>query len=84
MSREEIVSKLTGIFREVFMDDDIVLSDHMTADDVKRWDSIANINMIVMVEEEFHVNLTTKEIAGLQSVGDLIRVIEGKLGNGIL
>jgi acyl carrier protein len=84
MSREKIVLKLTEIFREVFRDDDIVISDQMTAEDVKRWDSIANINMIVMVEEEFNVNLTTKEIAGIVNVGDLIAVIERKLGDGVL
>ena len=56
MSREKIVLKLTEIFREVFRDNDIVISDRMTAADVKRWDSISNINMIVMVEEKFHVN----------------------------
>ena len=84
MSREKIVLKLTEIFREVFRDNDIVISDQMTAADVKRWDSISNINMIIMVEEKFHINVTTKEIAGIVNVGDLIAVIERKFGDGVL
>ena len=84
MFRETIVLKLTEIFREVFKDNDIVLSDRMTADDVTEWDSIKNIDMIIMVEEKFHVNLTVKEIAGLKNVGDLIAVVERKLGDGAL
>ena len=53
METNEIVSRLTPIFRDVFSDDDLVVSDGMTAADVPTWDSLSNINMIIAVEKAF-------------------------------
>lgn len=79
MSREEIVLKITEIFRDVFNDDSIVIEDAMTADDVEEWDSLSHIDMICMVEEEFNVKFITKEIANLNNVGEFIALIENKV-----
>ena len=51
MEKNEIVSRLTPIFRDVFNNDALVVSEGMTADDVPTWDSLSNINMIIAVEK---------------------------------
>lgn len=79
MSRETVTLKLTEIFREIFNDDSIVVSDDMTADDIEEWDSLSHVDMICMVEEELDITLTTKEVSRLKNVGKLISVIESKL-----
>ena len=38
MEKSEIVSKLTPIFRDVFGDDGLVVTEGMTAVDVPAWD----------------------------------------------
>lgn len=80
MSREETYTKLTEIFREVFDDDDVVATPSLVAADVDDWDSLSNIRMIVSVEQEFGLMFSTAEIADLKNVGELVSVIEGKLG----
>lgn len=79
MSREEIVSKITEIFRDVFNDDSIVIEDATTADDIEEWDSLSHIDMICMVEEEFNVKFITKEISNLNNVGEFIALLENKM-----
>jgi len=79
VSRETVTLKLTEIFREIFNDDSIVVSDDMTADDIEEWDSLSHVDMICMVEEELDITLTTKEVSRLKNVGKLISVIESKL-----
>ncbi len=79
MSRDTIKSQLTEVFREVFNDDNIVVENEMTASDVEAWDSISHIDMMCMVEDEFEIKLTTKEIVGLTNIGELISIIESKL-----
>lgn len=79
MTREEIVSKLTGIFHEVFNDDSIVLRDDMTANDVDSWDSLTHMLMITKVEETLNIKFKLRELNKLKQVGDLIAVIESKL-----
>ena len=46
MSTEEIKQKLTLIFKDVFEEDDIVVTEQMTAADVANWDSLSNVMMI--------------------------------------
>ena len=79
MTREEIISKLTEIFHEVFNDDSIVLRDDMTANDVDSWDSLTHMLMITKVEEDFGIKFKLRELNKLKQVGDLIAVIESKL-----
>lgn len=79
MTREEIISKLTEIFHDVFNDENIVLRDDMTAHDVERWDSLTHMLMISKVEETFGIRFKLKELNKLKQVGDLIEIIGSKL-----
>lgn len=79
MNRNEIIEKLTAVFHEVFNDNNIVLRDDMTANDVENWDSLTHMLMITRVEEVFNIKFKLKELNKLKMVGDLINTIETKL-----
>ncbi len=78
MSQKEIFDGLTVIFRELFDDERIMLSDKTTAADIEGWDSYNNLNIIVAAEQLFGVKITNREIKSLASVGDLVGLIERK------
>jgi acyl carrier protein len=78
MTRDELACKLAGVFRDVFADDTIVLHDGMTAKDVERWDSVSHIDLICRVEQVFKIRVTTRQVAGLKTVGELLSLIEEK------
>jgi acyl carrier protein len=78
MDKEEIVSRLTPVFRDVFDDDALVVSDGMTAADVPTWDSLSNINMIIAVEKAFGVKFSIKDVRSLKNVGELLDLIKRK------
>ncbi len=75
MTETEILSKLTGIFRDVFDDETLVARQEMTAHEVDRWDSLSHMDMILLVEEAFGIRFWTREITDLMNVGDLVRLI---------
>ena len=79
MEKQEIVEKITGIFREVFGDKSIVINDEMTANDVENWDSLTHMLMITKVEDKLGIKFKLKELNRLKKVGDLISIIESKL-----
>lgn len=79
MTRNDIKEELNKIFRDIFEDSSIVVSEETTANDVKGWDSVSHIDMICMVEDAFKMKLTTKEVSSLKNVGELISVIERKI-----
>ena len=47
MEMEKIYEGLNEIFRDVFDDDSLVVTETTTAADIEEWDSLANINIIV-------------------------------------
>jgi acyl carrier protein len=78
MSSNDVMPRLTEVFRQEFEDDALNLSPGTTAQDVEGWDSLMHINLIVAIEREFKIRFTTREITALQNVGDLISLIERK------
>jgi acyl carrier protein len=78
MQNNEIVSRLTPIFRDVFNDDALIVSEGMTAADVPTWDSLSNINMIIAVEKSFGVKFSIKDVRSLKNVGELLELIKKK------
>ena len=78
MENNEIVSRLTPIFRDVFDDNALVVTEGMSAADVPTWDSLSNINMIVAVEKAFGVKFSIKDVRNLKNVGELLELIKRK------
>jgi acyl carrier protein len=78
MDNQEIVSRLTPIFRDVFNDNALVVTESLTAADVPTWDSLSNINMIVAVEKAFGARFSIKDVRALKNVGELIDLIKRK------
>jgi acyl carrier protein len=79
MDAAEIYARLTPIFRDVFDDDSITPHPAMTAAEVRAWDSLNNIRLVVTVEEEFHIQFTTGEVAGLKCVAEFVDVIRQRV-----
>jgi acyl carrier protein len=65
MDNADIVTRLTPIFRDVFNDNTLVVTDKLNAADVATWDSLSNINMIVAVEKAFGVKFSIKDVRNL-------------------
>lgn len=75
MHHDEVRSRLKKVFRDIFDDDSIEISDSTTASDIEDWDSMMHVNLVVAVEREFSIKVTTKEVNSLANVGDFIRLI---------
>ena len=74
----ETMTKLQDIFRDFFDDEDIVLTDETTADDIDGWDSLTHVQLIVAVEKAFSVKFSTVEVMKLKNVGEFAALIEKK------
>ena len=79
MERNEILAKLTPIFRTAFNDDTIELDEDMATDDFDNWDSVTQMIIVSMVEKEFDIVFKLREVGMLDSVEAFIDRIEGKL-----
>ena len=67
MERNEILAKLTLIFRTAFNDDTIELDEDMTTDDFDNWDSVTQMIIVSMIEKEFDIVFKLREVGMLDS-----------------
>jgi acyl carrier protein len=79
MTPAEILSELTGIFRDCFDDPAIAIEATTTARDIPAWDSAKMVMLILAVEERFNVRMRSRDIDALRCVGDWVRLIETHL-----
>jgi acyl carrier protein len=77
---DSIYNRLTEVFRDVFDEDDLVLTPEMTADDVSDWDSLSHIRLVLAVSKAFNVKFTAAEVSRLKNVGEFADLIRGKIG----
>ncbi|MCI6331886.1 MAG: acyl carrier protein [Lachnospiraceae bacterium] len=75
MSREEVFERVTDIFRDVFDDDELVISDSTNSEDIEDWDSLEHIQLIVGMEKEFKVKFDIKTVNSLENVGQMVDLI---------
>ena len=75
MTREEAYERLTTVFRDVFDDEDIVLCDETTSDDIEDWDSFEHINLVVAVEDEFSFKIPMGKVITMKNVGEMVDII---------
>lgn len=79
MDRNVIFEKLTVIFRDVMDNDDIVLEESTSSNDIEEWDSLAHVQLTERIEEEFGLKLSAKEMASWVDVGEMVDFMEKKL-----
>jgi len=79
---EDIRSELQAVFRWVFDDDELVISEATTASNVDGWDSMAHVNLIIAIERRFGVSFSGADLASMrgsgQTVGHLLGLIAAK------
>jgi acyl carrier protein len=75
-SRIEILEKLTPIFKDVFDNDALILSESSDSKSIANWDSLANVKLLVTVERNLKLRFRTSDITGLGDVGELISLIQ--------
>lgn len=78
MDKNQILEEVQEIFREVLDNEEIVLANETTADDIEEWDSLTHIQLIVAIEKHFKIKFTSKEILSWQNVGEMIDCIATK------
>lgn len=68
--------RLNRIFREVFDDETLVVTDSLSDQTLSAWDSFYQVKLVIAVQEEFGISLSTEEAVALTGVAALKRFLE--------
>ena len=71
-----ILDKIQPVFRDIFDNEDLVITDDTVAADVEDWDSFAQMQIIMAIEEMFGISFSTDEVTEFKKVGDIVKAVE--------
>ena len=75
----DILDELQPIFQDIFEDDELLITAESNADTVEGWDSLAHINLIFSIEQEFEIKFALGELEAMKNVGDMVELMQIKL-----
>lgn len=75
MERSEIMRITNAVFRDVFDDDTLVVTEQTTASDIEDWDSLTHIELVASIEDAFGIRFTMKEVLGMRNVGEMADIL---------
>lgn len=73
------IEELSEVFKVVFDDEELTVTEDSTANDVEGWDSMTHVLLLSAIEEKFGIEFNQKEIRKFQTVGDLLASVNNKL-----
>ena len=76
----ELDARLVAVVAAVLDLDPASVGEHTSTDTVEAWDSLAHMNLILAVEEEFAIVLPDEDAADLTSFALLALVVAEQLG----
>ena len=79
MTRQEIIDKLTPIAREAFQNEELVLLDELSAENVDSWNSLAFMKLLTAIEADFGFKFKMMELIQLNTMGDILDAMDKHL-----
>ncbi len=76
MNREEIIEKVTPIAQQIFANESLEITDDMSAANVPTWTSLAFMQFLTEIENQFGYKYKMMELLKLQSMGAIIDSIQ--------
>jgi acyl carrier protein len=73
-----MLTKLQQVFRDVFKDNNLIITKQTSAKNINMWDSLTHLELIAAIEDAFKINFSFDEVMQFNSVGDLLKVLEEK------
>jgi acyl carrier protein len=73
------MEKMTAIVRDLFDEYDGPVTRDLSARDVAQWDSLTNVQFVVLVERAFGIRFLTREVAQFKNIGQLLDMAAIKL-----
>lgn len=73
-----MTARVNRVFSEVLGVPPEQITDATSPDNTPQWDSMAAMNLVVAIEDEFAVTLSTAEIISMRDVSTVRRVLRTK------
>ena len=69
---------ITKIVRDLFDEYHGPVTSALSARDVPQWNSLLNIQFLVLIEQAFDIRFSSREVGQLKNVGELVAAIKAQ------
>lgn len=76
---KEILKEINEIFKDILDIEELSLTKETEAKDIKKWDSLAHMQLVLAISKHFSIKFTTKEIISWQNVGSIVECVKEHL-----
>jgi acyl carrier protein len=77
--QDYVLTNVREAFKTAFDISPQLVSMETTASDISAWDSVGHLSLAGNLEEIFRISLDVDELMEMESVRDIVRIIEAKL-----
>ena len=79
METNEILEKVSQIFRKILKNETLLFTLETTAQDIDEWDSLNHTILLLETQKYFDVKFKLKEVMQFKNMGDMCLVIKQRL-----
>ena len=79
MNNENIFGRLQEIFRDIFDNNELIISNKTSSEDIESWDSLNHILLLNVVEKEFNIKINLAEMQDTNDVSSIVNLIINKI-----
>ena len=79
ITKSEMLKRIQNIFRDVFDDDNLEVTNKTNSEEIEEWDSLNHINLVVGIEKEFNIRFVLDELQPLKDVGEMLDLLQYKI-----
>lgn len=78
MEKREVLEHIQDIFRDVLDDDELILEEKGSTENIKGYDSLTHIQIVSEIQNSFGIKFTAREMISWDNVGEMCDTIVSK------
>lgn len=75
---EDDLERITTILRGLFDEYHGPVTPMLSARDVAQWNSLMNVQFLVLIEQAFGIRFSSREVGQLKNIGELMAALKAK------
>lgn len=74
-----VSEQIRGIASDVFAIPVEHITDDSSPETIEAWDSTQHLNLVLAIEEKFHLQLTPEEMDHMRNIGQITKLVASKI-----
>ena len=79
MENDQILIEIQEIFREVFENPALLITEVTAPADIHEWDSLTHVLILSKIEKKFEIKFSLDDMLSFENTGDICKAVKRKI-----